>query len=127
MSRAISFEDVFPASICEVQGAPFIFTNLRVKRETVPRYMHVYDVRDDCDGEFWQIQPQVLINHWGTIIGFESLKLDDKNQYWCPPSRVIPGISSEGNMIGSASSFDEFKKQYRQDNRKEEKGSCAKR
>ncbi len=69
----------------EVQGKTFLFTNMRVDRNTLPKGCHAYDVRDDdeCGGSFAQVQPYVLVNHWGTIMGPEELKLDENTGYLC--------------------------------------------
>ena len=66
----------------DVQGKTFLFTNLRVDRDTIPVGFVAYDVGDDCDGNFCRIQPSVLVNHWGTIIGCDDLALDRNGQYW---------------------------------------------
>jgi hypothetical protein len=69
----------------EVQGKIFLFTNMRVDRDTLPEGCHAYDVRDDdeCSGSFTQVQPFVLVNHWGTIIGPEEIDLDESGRYNC--------------------------------------------
>lgn len=97
----IAFKDIFPAEVCSVQGKPYLFTNLRVDRKSIPDGFHAYDVRDDdCDGQFWEIQNFVMVNHWGTIIGLEPVKLDANSQYWCAPEDSDPDTSSEGAFIG---------------------------
>lgn len=104
----ISFNEIFPADVVEVQGKPFLFTNARVRRDTVPSELFVYDVRDDCDGEFWELQEHVIVNHWGTCLGLEELKLDSNGQYWCPEEN---GYSAEGDFIAhNIKSYEEFKK-----------------
>ena len=107
---SVMFESIFPAEVVEVQGKPYLFTNERVKRDTIPEHWEAYDVRDDsCDGEFWQIQRSVLVDHWGTIIGLAPIDLDEYGQYWCPPDKDDPSTSSEGSYLGftmdSASEF----------------------
>lgn len=98
---SISFESIFPADVVSVQGKPYLFTNLRVDRDTVPKGLHAYDVRDDsCDGEFWQVQRFVMVDHWGTIIGLQEIELDDTGAYQCEAEPGNPDISSEGHFIG---------------------------
>lgn len=41
----IAFKDIFPAEVCSVQGKPYLFTNLRVDRKSIPDGFHAYDVR----------------------------------------------------------------------------------
>ena len=98
---SITFEQIFPAEVVAVQGKPYLFTNLRVERDSIPKPWEAYDVRDDsCDGQFWQIQRTVWVDHWGTIIGFSPIDLDEHGEYWCPPDKSDPEYSSEGNFLG---------------------------
>lgn len=63
---------------------PALFTNFRIKRDTVPDSLYVYDVRhdDDCRGIPCEIAPFIMVNHWGTIILAEPLELpDDGRRY----------------------------------------------
>ena len=61
--------------VCIVNGTEYLFTNLRIRRDSLPEGVVAYDVRDDCDGVFCQIQNYVWVNHWGTIIGKKTLPL----------------------------------------------------
>ena len=93
--NCVQFKSIFPAEVCEVQGKPYLFTNLRVARDSLPKHFEAYDVRDNCgDGRFWEIQRIVQVDHWGTIIGLEPIELDEHGQYKCPPE------SSEGTFLG---------------------------
>ena len=97
----VQFKSIFPAEVVEVQGKPYLFTNLRVVRDTIPEHWEAYDVGDGSgDGEFWRIQRKVLVDHWGTIIGLDPIDLDEYGQYWCPPDETDPELSSEGNFLG---------------------------
>lgn len=101
MSERIKYDEVFPAEICAVQGKPYLFSNSRIDRSSVHPKLYVYDVRDDsCDGEFWEIQKHVMVDHWGTIIGLEEVELDEFGRYWCPPDPENKDLSSEGHFIG---------------------------
>lgn len=64
-----------------VFGIPMIFTNLRIKRSTVPEGCYAYDVRhdDECQGIPVQIKEFVMVNHWGTIISSKPLDLIDND------------------------------------------------
>ena len=64
--------------IVSVNHKPYMFTNMRIDRKSLPDGFVAYDVRDDddCSGTFAQIQPYVWVNHWGTIIGLDELPLD---------------------------------------------------
>lgn len=69
-----------------VNNRPYLFTNLRIKRDSVPKKLFAYDVRDDdeCQGTFAMIKDYILVNHWGTIIGKEKLPFDPKWQCYFP-------------------------------------------
>lgn len=65
--------------VVEVNGEKYLFTNARLDRNTIPDYLHAYDVRDDdeCSGEFAEIKEFVMVNHWGTIVGNKPIPLVD--------------------------------------------------
>ena len=45
------------------------FSDLRIQRDTIPEGTVAYDLRDaDCSGDICQVQPFVLVNHFGTFI-----------------------------------------------------------
>jgi hypothetical protein len=56
---------------------PALFTPIRIDRTTVPRGYHVYEVRhdDDCQGDAVQIARNITVNHWGTLIMRDRIKL----------------------------------------------------
>ena len=56
-----------------------LFTNSRIKRDSVPTGLQVYDIRhdDECQGIMCEIKPYVLVNHWGTIISKSPIDMID--------------------------------------------------
>lgn len=56
---------------------PALFTCIRIDRNTVPHGYHVYEVRhdDDNQGCAVQIAKGILVNHWGTLITRDEIKL----------------------------------------------------
>lgn len=77
-NRVEHYEEI---TVC---GKPALFTNFRIKRDTVPDGLYAYDVRhdDDCRGIPCEIAPFIMINHWGTIILAEPLELpNDGRRY----------------------------------------------
>ena len=81
MSCSAMTEHYEEITVC---GKPALFTNFRIKRDTVPDSLYVYDVRhdDDCRGIPCEIAPFIMVNHWGTIILAEPLELpDDGRRY----------------------------------------------
>ena len=61
----------------EVLGKPALFTCLRVDRNTLPPGLFMYEVREDdgMSGIACQIARNIMVNHWGTIITREPIKL----------------------------------------------------
>lgn len=115
------FKDEFPFEIVEVQGKPYMFTNMRICRESIPDGLFAYDVGDACDGEFWRIQPFVLVNHWGTIIGKDEMLLNSSGAYYCAPIPENDNVSSEGDFLGiSVSTVAEYMKVAKEYNDKKE-------
>lgn len=60
-----------------VMDKPMLFTCLRIDRATVPKGLYMYEVRhdDDMRGDPVQIANWIMVNHWGTLISSEPLKL----------------------------------------------------
>jgi len=54
-----------------------LFTPVRIDRNTVPRGYHLYEVRhdDDQQGDAVQIARNIMINHWGSLITRDEIKL----------------------------------------------------
>lgn len=69
-----------------VNQKPYMFTNMRIDRSTIPEGYYAYDVResDGGAGDFAQVQSYVMVNHWGTIIGKDEIPMDEKwGCYFC--------------------------------------------
>lgn len=99
----IRFEDEKGFEIVCVNGKPYMFTNMRIDRETLPEGFVAYDVRDDDElsGSFAQIKRFVMVNHWGTIIGTDEIPLDPEyGDYY--PEEEEPFI---GEYVKSAEEF----------------------
>lgn len=84
----VDFNDEFVAKnhtfeIVELQGKQYMFTNLRVRRDTIPEGLYAYDVGDNCDGSFCRIQKFVFVNHWGTIIGKKPIDMKIFHSEYC--------------------------------------------
>ena len=61
----------------EVLGKPALFHDMRIDRSTVPKGLFLYEVRHDDDGlgDPVQIAKGILVNHYGSILTREPLKL----------------------------------------------------
>ena len=60
-----------------VLGKTMLFTNARIDRSTVPKGMYLYEVRHDDEGrgDPCEIARAVMVNHWGTLITNEPIRL----------------------------------------------------
>ena len=63
----------------EVFGKPALFHVCRIDRSTVPTGYHLYELRhdDDCRGDVVQIARGIMVNHWGSIIVRDEIKLPE--------------------------------------------------
>lgn len=70
--------------VVDVDGRLCLFTNMRLDRNTIPQGLYCYDVRDSdlLDGSFCEINPFVMVNHWGTIISREAFQLNEHGSYY---------------------------------------------
>ena len=75
MARYHAMEETY--SEIRVLGKPALFHDLRIDRSTVPRGLYLYEVRSDDDGrgDPVQIAKGIMVNHWGTILTREPIKL----------------------------------------------------
>ena len=81
----VPLADIKDFDVVTVNGTPYMFTNLRIARDSVPGDLYVYSVRgdDETTGGFANIKQHVVVNHWGDLIGKEPLLLDEMGTYWC--------------------------------------------
>ena len=66
---------ISPGAKSESRG---YFTNFRVDRNTIPKDWYAYDIRTDCNGNFYTLEPNVLINHGGTFLTKKKLRFRRK-------------------------------------------------
>lgn len=60
-----------------VLDMPALFTPIRIDRGTIPDGYQLYEVRhdDDCQGDAVQIARSIVVNHWGSLITRDEIKL----------------------------------------------------
>ena len=60
-----------------VLDKPALFTGIRIERDTVPKGLYLYEVRGDDDGggDPVQIARGIMVNHFGSIITREAIRL----------------------------------------------------
>ena len=83
-----------------ILGKPALFTSIRINRSTVPRGYHAYDVRhdDECQGEAVQLGLMIWVNHWGTIITRDEIRLQPDGYLDIEPSALEYCTGDCGNM-----------------------------
>lgn len=59
----------------EVNDIPALFTNLRIDRNTLPKGYHAYGIRSGDRSDFATIEPFVMVNHTGTILTEQPIKM----------------------------------------------------
>ena len=52
----------------EINNREALFTNDRINRSQVPQGYYAYDIRHDDEGEPETIEPNVMSDHYGTIL-----------------------------------------------------------
>ena len=68
-----------PAEMVRVKGIECEFYDVRIDRETVPEGKYIYEVRhtDEDWGEPCQIEAEILVNFFGTLVCDRALPLVD--------------------------------------------------
>ncbi|MFR9514441.1 MAG: LPD28 domain-containing protein [Rikenellaceae bacterium] len=63
----------------EINNREALFTNGRIDRDKVPQGYYAYDIRhgDDDDMEAATIEPEVMVNHFGTILTKEFIGMTE--------------------------------------------------
>ena len=81
--------------LCELDGKPVAFTNMRLGRQTVPDGLHCYDIRDSdrLDGSCAEVKAHVIVNHWGTILCKSPFPLDEHGSYYPENDLDYSGLS----------------------------------
>ena len=87
-AMTVTFEEV------TIFGKPALFTPIRIDRDTVPKGYYLYEVRydDDCRGDAVQIAHNILVNHWGSILLQEELKLPPDGYLDIYPTDIMYGV-----------------------------------
>jgi hypothetical protein len=69
------------------QGKPALFSELRLDSKTIPKPLHVYQVRhsDEDSMKAVTVEKQVMVNHRGTLITIDKLDLGRDGIYRLAP------------------------------------------
>ena len=89
-----SFEEV------TILNKPALFTSLRIDRNTIPHGYHRYEVRhdDECQGDAVQIGRGIMVNHWGTLITRDEIKLSTNGYLDIEPDDLNYDVGDCHNM-----------------------------
>jgi hypothetical protein len=76
-----------------VLGKPALFTSIRLYRDTVPKGYHYYEIRhdDECQGIAVEIAKGILVNHWGSVIMRDKLRVPPEGRIYLEPEDVNYG------------------------------------
>ena len=68
-----------------VTGHTALYTNERIKRDTVPDGWYLYEVRhdDECQGIPCEIAKGILVNFWGSLLMHDELPEVEKERFLC--------------------------------------------
>lgn len=106
MARYHAGEEIF--SEIMVLGKPALFHDMRIERDSVPKGLYLYEIRHDDDGfgDPVQIAKGIMVNHFGSILTREPIKL--------PPDGYL-NIDPEKDWdygSGNTLTAEEFMKKY---------------
>ena len=84
-----------------VLGYQALFTNERIKRDTVPDGWYLYEVRhdDECQGIPCGIAKGVLVNFWGSLLMLDKLPEVEEEGYLCIDEEEWTDGMSEGYLL----------------------------
>lgn len=105
MARFDAMEEKFDE--VTILGKPALFTGTRIERNTVPEGYELYEVRDDERGNAVRIARGIMVNHWGTIITREEIKLPEDGLLVIGPDDLKYGC-------GDCSTMKDFMEEYPQ-------------
>ena len=89
-----------------IQDKPFLFSDIRIKRSTIPNGLWAYDIAEEPNscGKIAKVKFIVLSNYFGTVIGKYELDFGDDTAYF-------PMVGSEERMgmwLDKTLTFDEY-------------------
>lgn len=66
---------------------PALFTPIRIERDSVPKGYYQYEIRhdDECQGIAVEVARGILVNHWGTVIMRDKLRLPSDGHLYLNP------------------------------------------
>lgn len=95
-----------------VLGLPMLFSDLRIDRESVPKGYFMYEVRhgDDDWGDPCQLATWIMVNHYGTLISAQPVKLEKSPTINNSYRDIDP--DKDWNFDGGACTLKEYMDKY---------------
>ena len=87
--------------VIELLGQKALFSNSRLTKADIPKGMNVYHLRENDEGNICSVEPQVLVNHAGSVITKEPI--DFKGTDHIPLTE-----DTSPNFLGETATFGEF-------------------
>lgn len=105
-----------------LMGEPGIYTEARVKEETVPEGLRIYYLRhgdsDWSEPVMYQDHP-VLVNYFGTFLTKAELKMEEDHEWWFEPEDWVDGYANPYAPIDNQPVWDIITKSVLDDLKKE--------
>ena len=87
--------------LIELLGQKALFTNQRLTKADIPQGLYVYHLRENDNGEFCTIEPQVLVNHAGSVVTKEPIDFKGADH-------IAFDEDSSPNFLGEDMTFGDF-------------------
>ena len=87
--------------LIEVEGQKALFSNQRLTKADIPQGLYVYHLRENDNGEFSTIEPQVLVNHAGSVVTKEPIDFNGADH-------ISFVEDSSPNFLGEQKTFEDF-------------------
>ena len=87
--------------LIEVEGQKALFSNQRLTKADIPQGLYVYHLRENDNGEFCTIEPQVLVNHAGSVVTKEPIDFKGADH-------IEFDEDSSPNFLGEQKNFEDF-------------------
>ena len=84
-----------------VTGHTALYTNERIKRDTVPDGLYLYEVRhdDECQGIPCEIAKGILVNFWGSLLMHDELpEVEKEGSLYISEEEWIADTAEEGML-----------------------------
>jgi len=99
--------------VITIFNKPVLFTNERLEVDEVPDGMFRYDMRHDEGGDFCEIGKRIGINHAGTVLAMEEIKITQENRgKICTIESGLKVEYDDYNFLSLEYTLDEYREKY---------------